>query len=245
MKVYGYSERGAVNALAYEIAGSANPERLIEQLLSLAVFPGPARPVLNVTAPKFLIEQSFSDFGDADLVVLARHEERSFAAFFECKVKTFSRRRWSITEEFGCFVRGTETGLDSSNLFTQLYHKQRMVQCMANAGIQSLAAGVPFPCCSTKVGRKIGENGVVLKAARMVCDYLQAPTLFLAVVPDSDESILRFCRGEFGLFHNGDLEGWDIENWGFVSWARIKEFCLSFHLEHTSEVLEYNAGQIY
>lgn len=245
MKLYGYSERGAVNALAYEIAGSADPERLIEQLLSLAVFPEPSQPALTITQPTLLIEQSFSDFGDADLVVLARNAGASFAAFFECKVKTYSRRRWSISEEFGCFVRGTETGLDSSNLFTQLYHKQRMVQCLTSGGIQSLVAGVPFPCCSTKVGRKIGQNGVVLRAAGMVCDYLQAPTLFLGVVPDTDESIHQFCTEEFRQFHNGDLEGWGIDNWGFLSWARVKQFCLSFHLQHTAEVLEYNQGQIY
>ena len=245
MKVYGYSERGAVNALAYEIAGSPEPEGLLEQLLSLAIFPKPFRPTFSITQATLLIEQSFSDFGDADLVVLARNAQASFGAFLECKVKTYGRRCWRLTEEFERFVKGTEIGLDSSNLFTQLYHKQRMVQCIAIGGVQGLVAGVPFPCCSSKVGRKIGQNGVVLRAVQIVAEYVQAPTYYLAVVPDSESSIEQFCDGEFQLFGNGDLEGWGVQNWGFLPWSRVKDFCCDSGLEHTVEVLEYNQGQIY
>ena len=193
MKVYGYSERGAVNALAYEIAGSPEPEGLLEQLLSLAIFPKPFRPTFSITQATLLIEQSFSDFGDADLVVLARNAQASFGAFLECKVKTYGRRCWRLTEEFERFVKGTEIGLDSSNLFTQLYHKQRMVQCIA-IGVQGLVAGVPFPCCSSKVGRKIGQNGVVLRAVQIVAEYVQAPTSLLGSrtgLGEFDRAVLR------------------------------------------------------
>jgi hypothetical protein len=45
MKVIGYSERGVLNSLLYEIAYSAQPEELLAGLLATAHFPPQAASV--------------------------------------------------------------------------------------------------------------------------------------------------------------------------------------------------------
>ena len=65
MRVIGYSERRVLNALLYEISYSPAPSQLLSDLISHMVFPfTESRP--PTTEADALIEQSFSDFGDAD-----------------------------------------------------------------------------------------------------------------------------------------------------------------------------------
>ena len=68
--ILGYSERGIVNALLYEIQNSKNSNPLIKILLERATFPYRDKVDFNISTAEILIEQSFSDFGDADIVFL-------------------------------------------------------------------------------------------------------------------------------------------------------------------------------
>ncbi|OFV68089.1 MAG: hypothetical protein SCAL_000729 [Candidatus Syntrophoarchaeum caldarius] len=53
-----------------------------------------------------MIEQSFSDFGDADAVILVNNQGDKEAVFIEAKVKTSQKPYWSILEEFEDFKIG-------------------------------------------------------------------------------------------------------------------------------------------
>jgi hypothetical protein len=69
MQVIGYSERGVLNSRLYEIAYSSAPSQLLSDLVSRMVFPfTESRPPL--AEADVLVEQSISDFGDADALIL-------------------------------------------------------------------------------------------------------------------------------------------------------------------------------
>src|SRR2546422_7904209 len=129
MKVTGYSERGAVNGLFYELAYSSAPLERLERLLAVAHFAGGKRIGESLTGAQVFIEQSLSDFGDADAILLLEFGEKKSVAFLEAKVKASAAEAWTLGQEFGQFVYGcrTERKLSSSNLFTQLYHKARLI----------------------------------------------------------------------------------------------------------------------
>ncbi len=52
MKITGYSERGALNSLLYEIAYSSHPEQLLADLLATAHFPQSSPLPLQSTMPR-------------------------------------------------------------------------------------------------------------------------------------------------------------------------------------------------
>ncbi|MDD5689578.1 MAG: hypothetical protein PHQ76_04795, partial [Caldisericia bacterium] len=70
MEIIGYSERGLINSLCYELKYSQNNLQLLNNLLSSVSFPYISGVNFNIAEVKILIEQSFSDFGDADIVLL-------------------------------------------------------------------------------------------------------------------------------------------------------------------------------
>src|SRR5262249_5360987 len=127
MNIFGYSERGIVNALHYEMARSPNPSGVLHSFLEQATFPFTQdRPLLGDV--DVLLGQSFSHFGESDAVVLIRgRQEETCSVFLEAKVKTSQVWDWHIRDEFGEFHKGLNHKVDSSNLFIQLYHKAQLV----------------------------------------------------------------------------------------------------------------------
>jgi hypothetical protein len=123
MEIFGYSERGIINSLLYEMKFSQNNLQLLNDFLPLVSFP---YQIVNfkISGAKILIEQSFSDFGDADAVLLLNNEGNNQVNFIEAKVKT-SQGKWSIYDEFEKFKSGVPKSEPpkgfSSNLFVQLY----------------------------------------------------------------------------------------------------------------------------
>jgi len=104
MRVTGYSERGALNSLFYEFAYSNAPLQLLESFLRLAHFPG--EPIaMPLTDASVLIEQSLSDFGDADAILLLESGATKWVIFLEAKVKA-QARFWTLDEEFSNFGAG-------------------------------------------------------------------------------------------------------------------------------------------
>ena len=73
MEIIGYSERGMINSLSYELKFSENNLRLLNDFLSLVSFPY-FRVPFQISDVKILIEPSFSDFGDADAVILVNNQ---------------------------------------------------------------------------------------------------------------------------------------------------------------------------
>lgn len=244
MKVLGYSERGAVNSLVFEIAYSAQPTTLLERLLEHALFPVGYQLAKPISCATVLVEQSLSDFGDADAILLLDSDGAKSAMFIEAKVKSSQAGCWSIKEEFAKFQDGLLSTVSSSNLFTQLYHKIRFAEAACSKGQQLLHAGIAFPGCSTKGVRRIGSNRVVLRAVEMIVPYLER-VWYMALVPDSASNIDPFIRDVLRTFKPTELEAWDTSRWGFLCWSDVHEFCRSEGLNRTAAVLDFNESQIY
>jgi len=244
VRVRGYSERGIFNALLYEIGFSADPLGSLADLLSLIHLPGASRNFSRLEGAEVLMEQSLSDFGDADAILLLHGPDWRSVVFIEGKVKLSQSGRWTTHGEWRRFLAREDGKLDSSNLFTQLYHKVRFISVLRRDGFAALERGVPFPACSTKTVRKLGANPVVLRAARMIQEYVGDP-LYIAVVPDSVTNLASFYGSELATGPGDDVSGWDLSGWGYLSWAQIEEYCQRHGFVNTQRVFDFNRGQIY
>ena len=243
MEVLGYSERGVIGSLFYEMRERKTPE-LVAELLSLASFP--YRDVaFDVRSAKVFIDQSFSDFGTADALLLVENGGTKQAIFIEAKAKTSGRSRWSVVKEWGAFTKGVEeVKVSSSNLFTQLYHKVRLVKALQAGGIRELEKGVCFPQASSKRKRKIGTNKVVGKAACQLLSYA-GDELFIALLPEETEKLKPFFEETLETYHPASFQEWDTRSWGYLTWQQVEGFCRAQNLLGTLRVLQFNEGQIY
>jgi hypothetical protein len=227
----------------FDIAYSPEPTGLLQRLLDRASFPFGDRPSGRIEAATALVEQSLSDFGDADAILLLDRSGSKTAVFVEAKVEPSQARRWTIDEEFAAFRQGIETRVSSSNLFTQLYHKIRFAHAAASAdGIPR--AGVRFPTCSRKPMRKIGSNPVVHRAVKRITPYLD-DVFYVALVPDETETLERFVEQTLRAFVPPGFDGWDVTRLGFLPWSQVYAFCGSEGLDRARGVLDFNEGQIW
>lgn len=242
--VCGYSERGAFSALLHEISYSDNAHELLVGFLNLVTTPRGAIQHKTIDGADVLLEPSLSDFGDADAVALVYGAGRRCAVFFEGKVKSSRKASWRIEEEWAKFMAGAHGKLDSSNLFTQLYHKVRFVSALRGVGVSGLQKGIEFPACSSKSVRKIGNNPGVLRATRLISEYVER-VQYIAVVPDSPQHVGAFFSDMLPTLSPSDLQGWDTSGWGYLCWSDLEEFCRRNGLVNSFRVLEFNRGQIY
>ena len=243
MEVLGYSETGIIGSLFYEMRERKTPE-LVAELLSLVSFP--CRDVtFDVRSAKVFIDQSFSDFGTADALLLVENGGIKQAIFIEAKVKTDGKALWSVVKEFDAFRKGVEeVEVSSSNLFTQLYHKVRLVKALQAGGIKKLDSGVCFPEASSKIKRKIGRNKVVRKAACQLLSYA-GDALFVALLPEDTKNLKTFFQDTLKSYQLESFQEWDTRGWGYLTWRQVEDFCWKCSLRHTLRVFEFNEGQIY
>lgn len=244
VRVCGYSERGILNALLYEIGFSADSVGVLSGLLSLVRVPGSACDFPGLLGAEVLVEQSLSDFGDADVVLLLHGADWRRVVFIEGKVKPSQAGSWTVHGAWREFLARKDNKLDSSNLFTQLYHKVRFVESLREGGIAKAERGVPFPDCSTKTLRKLGNNPVVRKAAQMIEVYAEE-ALYIAVVPDSVSNLSDFYGNELRSGPASDVVGWNTNGWGYLTWKQVEDYCQQQGLVNTLRVFDFNRGQIY
>lgn len=244
VRVCGYSERGVFNALLYEIGFSRDSIGALAGLLSLIRIPGSSCDLSQLSGAEVLVEQSLSDFGDADAILLLHGPGWRSVVFIEGKVKPSQVGSWTAHGAWREFLARKGGKLDSSNLFTQFYHKVRFVSSLRREGITGLERGVPFPQCSMKTLRKLGSNPVVGRAARMIEPYA-SDALYVAVVPDSEANLADFYSNELTAGPADDVTGWDVHGWGYLSWAQVEDYCRAYSLVNTLRVFEFNRGQIY
>jgi hypothetical protein len=251
-ELLGYSERGLINSLFYELNYKDPDGKLLSQLLDKVYFPD-WKGSFKVSEVTILIEQSFSDFGDADVVLLIKNGVRNQTVFIEAKVKTSGKGGWKIADEFAEFRAGSEPKkLSSSNLFTQLYHKHRLVDGIAEMGVDYVASkGLPFPACSTKSPRKLGKNKIVRRAANMIAANIikeyHDDVFFIGILPDQKKNIEEFVDKELRPFipKKDPNWHWSIKNWGWLSWQTVKNFCEANDLKITLGNFEHNEEQIF
>ena len=248
IKLLGYSERGLVNSLFYELSSRDQDGPLLSLLLNPVYFPDGERK-FQIDEAVILIEPSLSDFGDADAVLFIENSGRKQTVFIETKVKTSAKDKWKIHDEFEEFKKGIKNErVSSSNLFTQLYHKRRLIQGISEIGIQALAKeGLAFPRCSTKKDpRKIGSNPVVSRVVERMSYYLDQ-SFFIGLVPDDAINIRKIAPTDFKLaeFENDPNWHWSTANWGWLEWKAVEEFCKENGLSDTLFNFEHNKGQIY
>lgn len=250
VNLFGYSERGMMNAIASDIAYSEDPNAVVLRLLEWFSFPlyEPEYKTLKPTDIEkitLIVEQSFSDYGDLDMLLLIDCvDNRKEAYLIEAKVKTFSSRSWSIFSEWQTFAAhlrqpGTAT---TSNLFVQLHRKMRLHECVA----RQLPADLGGDGVASKY--RIGNNGVVRKAADMLTPYLNN-FWYAMLVPDSLDSMVKFFNFELNQARDSmpALRTWDVERLGFLTWEGLEESTKGTGdvFRRTADNFRYNHGQIY
>ena len=251
MKITGYSESGVVNSLFYEMRFTEEGSDLLDEFLSQIEFPNYHQDFV-ITGASIYIEPSFSDFGQADALFLVDNLHKKQSLFLESEVKSTSRKVWKIQDEYKKFidsimkynytsVRGT---VHYSNLFTQLYYKQRMAKAMKGGGMPAVKSGVPFPKCFGKKKRKIGSKKTVRKAADALSEYLDG-SFFVLLVPDSESNLCDFFNDISFNYGLSELKEWDTANWGYLTWAKVERFCKRTKMTNTLAAFDHNRGQIY
>jgi hypothetical protein len=220
---------------------------LLSRLLSSVNFQGRKKHFRLENDLILLIEQSFSDFGDADAVLLFKEGGLKKSIFFEAKVKTSLRKTWSIKAEFADFkksIEGVNKKVSSTNLFMQLYLKQALWAALKKNGLAGLQGnGIPFPSWSSKRIRKLGKNEVVKRATEKLDCWQRS--FFVAIVPDKAQEVEHLFENRLRKYHPKGCEYWDTQDWGFLTWQEIENFAKEHCLRDTLEVFKHNKGQIY
>ena len=225
---------------------------MISDLLNLTIFINKKEKVeFNISKCKVLIEQSFSDFGDSDVLLLVKNSGKKQAIFLEAKVKTYSGK-WNIVKEFTKFkdLKGKDRNgnkiIPTSNLFTQLYFKNRLFNELKIKNGNIFNSGIGFKN-TTKSRRKIGKNEIVLKAVKKDC-YLRGyidESFYFGIIPSKENEIPKFIK-DFNKSQsklNKNLIDWKKENWGFLTWEDIKYFSENKSLDGTCKVFDFNKGE--
>lgn len=230
VELLGYSERGMIWSLLAELTRREHGARHLGALVAQITGSDADREPSSATV---LIEQSFSGFGDSDIVILLDFETRKRMLFIEAKVRC--QQPWTIGTELNRFRRAHHAGhAVFSNLLIQLYGKQRLVEALI--ADEDIVGGVEFRIRSFG-RRKIGTNQVVLSAVRRIRDYVN-DVIYVALIPDVTgfDEVVR----DFEVVNDIQCLAWRA-----FSWSRIEEYCRHTGLLHTLRVFEFNAGQIH
>jgi hypothetical protein len=250
MQLLGYSERGFLNAFFYGVFHHPNPSEIIKAFLDSAHWPVLAtRPsVIDVVAvDTILIEQSFSQFGTAEVLILVSTPQEKIAFFCEAK----RGNEWGLKAEWNAFKDNFQRSLggEVSNVFKQVYLKQRLVQALA-AG-DDLDTGIEFDG-DLRTGRgdrrrRIGKNKVVERAVGKLKPYVES-AYYLTLTPEPwrDETTLLQEIQDFDPPPNDPKpRDWDITRWGVISLRDMVQLCRDRHLDHAAAVADFNDGQLF
>ncbi len=133
MEVFGYSERGIVNSILYD----NNAIRILNLIFEKMKFADSEkeRPLLDNTT-KIFVEQSLSDYGEADAIVT----NNDWIIFIEAKVN--AHQGWSILKEMKAFslqlLQNDGVKKNNSNLIIQLYFKQALMNMLGKLDLKKM-----------------------------------------------------------------------------------------------------------
>ncbi|TAL70514.1 MAG: hypothetical protein EPN82_02570 [Bacteroidetes bacterium] len=226
MKILSYSERGIVNSLFYEMKfGKAH---LFQEFLKLIFFPFRETEKIdfNVNLENditIFIEQSFSDFGDADIVLLFKDNTIGNTIIF-IEAKVCAENEWLLSKSYEDFVfgvnqikKGEKAEGHSSNLFTQLYHKYHLIKFL-NSNDEEVLLELSPKGLNGK--RSIGKNETVREAIEIFKNHGTDNCFYVALIPEKE------------MNHSTDLsyihyvEDWsDAKNkFGIITWRDVHEY---------------------
>lgn len=196
MKIFGYSERGAMNALFYGMAfDKENGKTSLEKFLKIAIIEN-ADEYMDFN---LYMECSLSDFGDPDLVIIAKKNEKEQDVFFiEAKVShrgKFSLKKQRQEHNEYCGNGGKEKNdnkYDASNLFFQLRLKELFYSTNEKNEIKDNDShDERIKCKKGKKGkenfRSIGKNEIVGKFARIIKEGDKRNSYYIAIIPKCEE----------------------------------------------------------
>lgn len=182
MKIIGYSERGAMNALFY---GMALDKEQGEE--SLKAFIKSAKIEGNFTDFELFNEFSLSDFGDPDLMIKAKNEDGDDVVFF-IEAKASCCKNYNLQEQknhHDDYMNGRDKydKGHTSNLFFQLRLKNYFFQFLQQKQENLPIVNDPQLRLKRSRGRdrKIGENAVVKKMVDKLecCEH----AYYIAIIP--------------------------------------------------------------
>lgn len=178
MKLYGYSERGVINAIFYE-AYHKNKCCFFKELLESITLPYYSNPNFfknpSLIIEEILIDQSFSSyFGTSDIVIIGKNQKsEKFVVFFEAKVKTEQSPTWNIKKNNSIVP----------NLFNQILLKIQLVQQINSNG------QITFFTPKNKQ-KSIGKNKIVLKAVSLIKKAKHY--FYITLTPDNQNNLNSF-----------------------------------------------------
>lgn len=215
MKILGYSERGAMNALFYGIALKEDKDALV-RFLSLAG--------INETYDDFdlYMEFSLSEYGDPDLLIIGTKSDGTKTVFF-VEAKASNRGFYNVDKQkdwHNDYIKGGgHADGHSSNLFFQLRLKKYLKDDV-------ILGSDPLNNLANTGGRarKIGENPIVLKMVDEIKKCGNAE--YIAVIPKQKTRV-----------KTNDDYGFTIH---FVEWEDIQgDNVLNTYL---NETVAFNGG---
>lgn len=208
MKIVGYSERGAMNALFYGIALANDENAFAEFLKKIGI-------KYHVSDVEFFMEFSLSEFGSPDLLVTFNGNNQKHILFIEAK--TSCGKNYKLKKALKYFER-TEKDKErydgySSNLYYQLSMKKLFFENLPNSIDGNGTIGID--------GRthKIGDNFVV----KAICEKIKAcnEAHYIAIVPKSDKpsDAPEYINHVFweDLFECQQLKPYLIDTWNINS----------------------------
>lgn len=228
MKVYGYSERGLINGIFYSIFFDRRRATLIHSLLSAVKVDDPSfdREPKEVSV---YIEQSLSDFGDADVILLAEGKSgRKQIIFIEAKVRTSrpGSAPWKLPADLTRQLCLKVCLMDALRKYKSLAH-------ISTTGIRCANK----VCRGKKEIKKTGENPIVNRMCENLKKHLDggAEIYYLALIPDANPVVLKAFQRSIPA---------PAEHVGWLFWQDIEK-TLAGKMPQVKELFDYNKGQIY
>lgn len=229
MKVLGYSERGIITSLVFNIG---HDKELMGKFIN-SMNLNESFQLYNPKEYTVLLEQSFSRFGDADLVIIIQYEnpKDNKVLFIEGKVNT-SNGNWNIQRQYDKYIKHKKDKIKPkdywSNLFSQLYLKKVLID-----NWEDVYTNDKFVLNTDYLGtRKIGKNNVVKKALKLI-ECKKNNAYYIGLIPTKKVDFIHF-KGELDFAMN------------YVLWETVHDFCKNEEkLKNVLDIFSFNKGQIY
>lgn len=260
MEVFGYSERGIIDALFYSIYFSKGTN-LTSNLLLKNLLEKTRMPLIgdrewgNILEGfddyEVYIENTMSEFGDPDVVILCK-KEGNYAGciFIEAKV---SKSGAVLKGEFNRFVtevvkpKGAARAGTSSLLFSQLSLKWLSINKAVKGFVDNSSMGklLALNLSPPKSGRKIGSNNIATDLFNKIKTIDSDDIYFVALVPDRGAILNSHFKTAILPELSALLGNSQVSRWGYLTWQDVEHFCNKSNFTHCMAMFNYNKGHIY